>query len=114
MARRRCAAAAAAPCRYVHEMEKLRLSIATAADPLAGHLQIVDAAGMSVSKFWHSWKFFMAMSKVGSDNYPGAPPAATPTATPSTRAAERRPRAWAQSFWAAAASSVASRRARGC
>jgi len=56
--------------RYVHEMEKLRLAVGASPDPFAGHLQIIDGAGMSVAKFWKSWKFFMAMSKIGSENYP--------------------------------------------
>mmetsp|Transcript_22532 Transcript_22532/g.76068 ORF Transcript_22532/g.76068 Transcript_22532/m.76068 type:complete len:200 (-) Transcript_22532:125-724(-) len=32
--------------------------------------QIVDAAGLSIASFWKSWRFFKAMSKIGSDNYP--------------------------------------------
>ena len=56
--------------RYVHEMEKLRLAIGGASDPLAGHLQIIDAHGVSLGGFWKSWRFFMAMSDIGSKNYP--------------------------------------------
>eukprot|EP00966_Prymnesium_polylepis_P228661 5291669-Prymnesium_polylepis.1 len=51
-------------------MEKLRVALRAAPNPLAGHLQIADVHGINPAHFVRSWSIFAELSQTGQDNYP--------------------------------------------
>jgi len=56
--------------RYVVALERMRIAVHAAPNPLAGHLQIADVAGANVPTIMRSWHFFRTISAISQENYP--------------------------------------------
>ena len=56
--------------RYTLCLERVRLAVLSAPNPLAGHLQIADVAGTNAAIAMRSWHFFATISAISQENYP--------------------------------------------